>query len=271
MPLQTTKYVDPAANYCNLSTTSIITSGYSIRQADGFPLTNLLSSDRYAVYKCPAMAANEFADIVFDFGAMNKTLGALGILGFSLVGTSPSLICECRHATVLGTWTDFSPILMPLPTTGRNSIQSPTAVFNKRYLRLTFNAMASASGGFTLGKVLAASTITDLSIVYAPGSTESHIMQNSRVRLLDGHEVVTSYGPNRRAWVMEFPAVSHLTRSRLVSLAHSTTPFVLQAPSGEAFECRAIADTFTSQAVWGVVGTTASDLWNCAFEVESLP
>jgi len=272
MPLYTTRYATPSMNHCTTSTASIITSGYTTRAVSGFPLTNLLSSDRYAVYACPAMAANEWADVVIDFGK-TASISVLGLLGFSLAGAAPSMTCACKHAAILGTWSDFSPITMPLPTVLRDVSQTTTFVTSKRYLRMIFNSGASASNGFTLGKVLAAQMMFEpkTGAVYAPGSTESHVMQNSRVRLLDGREVVTSYGPNRRSFVMEFPTASQSTRSILVSLANSTTPFVLGAPSGETFECRAISDTFTSEAVWGVVGSTTSDLWNCSFEVESLP
>jgi hypothetical protein len=207
--------------------------------------------------------------VEMDLGG-SRTIGVMGALalarGLMPYPMSALLYYKTAVATWASSWVAFPSYTLSLSTDAL--LVNPSVVTGVRYLRVRFD---NRGYGFRLGKLLAAHVLTDLGVVYAPGSTEETVAQRSRVQMLDGHEVVTEYGPSRRRFSMQFPASNHARREAIKALATDLVPFVLHAPSGEVFECRAIADTFASEAVWGVAGSTASDLWNCALEVESLP
>jgi len=268
MPLGNTLYATNSANLCVKSTTTLVTP--TVIEDPLWPQANLLTSDRYQVWKCPVTSATS-VDVVFDFGA-SKTVTAIGVLGMHRVpGGLWPIATAWASSTDNTTWTSA----INVSCGGVDAVACAPAVavpWVGRYLRCRFNnTNFSGANGFSVGKLFAATTMNDIGVAYAPGSTEATVQPNSRVRLLDGHEVVTSYGSTRRVFSMQFPASNDARRNTIRSLSTLPDPFVLVPPDRTACECRAIADTFTSEAVWGVVGAVSGDLWNCALDIESLP
>lgn len=258
MPYWTTKYALASANYATLSTTSIIST--PVEDAE-FPQSNLLIDDRYVVWKCPGESA---VTVDLNLGSL-RTVGVVGVLGCHRSGSFPNST-TWYASTDNANWSLLTNIL----ALGIDSVFAVTHM-SVRYVRCIFNNAQYSSGAFTVGKLFVASTLNDFGVVYGIGSTESTVMQRSRVRLLDGHEVVTKYGENRKRFTMLFPAADSARRTELLTLATELKPFVLVASDRTFYECRAVADVVESEARFGVVGTPDSDLWNCTLEIESLP
>lgn len=270
MPLQTTRVIRGVDNLL-----------VKLNPSDAYPLavypangSALTSPDRYTPLTVAALEPNTNQDLIVDLST-NVNVYAIGLLGLNVSGVGPyqlSFDSATNAGYPSGTYTSRSG-LISLADDVRDVIVALPAVASMRYLRCALYAGGDGCDSFTVSKMFACSSAkyANLGVVYAPDSKESTVSQRSRVRLLDGHEVVTEYGPSRRQFVMQFPNSSSARRDTIRAVATDLLPFVLHAPSGEAFECRAIEDTFTSEAVWGVVGSTTSDLWNCTLEVESLP
>jgi hypothetical protein len=278
MPLNTTQYARATDNVARCFCDPVAPTA---NQDAGYPQSNILLPDRYTVWKCSAPVVDENGDLTVRVNrSLPFTMGAVGLLNYCpLDGVGGVVHFYCRAGTDMEDypWNDMGTLNMAEVNTEYGYSVTRYKSDNSKTLLQSFSSIKQfkmvfvGCAGLSLGGIYMGPALSDLGVVYAPGSTEATVGQRSRVRLLDGREVVTEYGGSRRVLVMNFPNSSSTRRDLLRRLATDLLPFVLKAPSGETFECRAIADTFTSEAVWGIAGNTTSDLWNCTLEVESLP
>jgi hypothetical protein len=290
MPIQTTRYAKMQSNLtvlygmrlpliCNNSPQTYASPAEAIEDP-AWPIANLLDRDRGLVWKVPPREIGDNSvSVQFDLGAEQSlagagfTINAIGLLGFSLLDPASPLetYVEFYYKTSNtgwgGGWTQIG-------TSGvlceRDLIISISPeIQDVKFIQATFISLAGTPG-WTLGKLFVAE-MGNLGIAYGLGSSEFSVMSRSRVLSMDGRQYVTEYGLERRGFKMEFPTVLNDTKVALVSLAKELQPFVLHAPSGEAFECRSTSDSIEASVVFGVVGSASNDVWNVSLAVESLP
>ena len=288
MPLQTTKYAKCSSNMaitrgaqapvlCNLN--QGIYAGASDPVEDvAYPMTNLLDRERTLAWKVPARASSaDDVCVEFDLGEYGTTVGGIGVLGLTSLDESISFgtVLEMNYKTVADGWSGaWRPFLDDSVVPTRDYIYSfsqtdPSEVTDVRFVQFKFIS-ASGTPGWTLGKFFVGE-MEDLGVAYGLGSTESSVIPRSRVSTMGGTQFVTEYGRERRIFVMKFNSVLDAVKNQLVSLSKELEPFVLHAPSGEAFECRPTSDTIDANAVFGVVGHSGVDVWSVELSVESLP
>lgn len=289
MPANTTQYISGGSNS---ATKALATSAYPtvinstvagtspLFEQLAFPMSNLLNRDRYVTWACSdGDGVDEDSDGKYEVAvelefAAGVSIGVMGVLGMALGTGAVVSQAYWYYKTIAGgwgsAWTAFPGSPMTLSGSDSMALVTGGNVTSIKFLRVVFKTNGY---GFSVGKLLTCpvASLVDLGVVYAPGSTETVVMQRSRVRMLDGHEVVTRYGNSRYAFAMNFPCSDNTRYQRIKTLSQSLISFVLLAPSGDVLEVRAIADTFSAEARWGVAGSTSSDQWNCALEVESLP
>ena len=237
------------------------------------PMTNALTWDRRAVCRVPD---GQTGDVYFDIDlGANRAVKAVGIMGMLKAGTS----------AFPGVWQAYyiaNPTYNPANFVQFIAVQSWTAqrdlimelgaqVNSVRYVRFRF-FNASLADWFEVGKFFVGS-LTDLGIMYTPGSGIAPLLARSRVETVDGAPWTAELGPTRKLLPLIFNRASTTLKNLLYGISTELKPFLLQiASSGEFVECIPVQDGFSCAHIWGVTGdpTGATDRWDVQLEVEGL-
>jgi hypothetical protein len=288
MPLQTTRYAKSTDNkavthpgiapvICNY-VPGVYASAAPVIEDVAYPMANLLDYERAYVWKVPARAwADDDVCVEIDLGPSGTTIGAIGFLGFNFLdpASASETFVAIKYKTAADGWgASWSPIgedsfIVNKKDLIFSCIDSEGLLEDVRFLQFRFIS-SGGSPGWALGKFFAG-VMTDLGFAYGIGSAEASVIPRSRVSTMDGTQYLTEYGGERRLFSLKFDTILHSTKNQLMSLVKEIEPFVLHAPSGEAFECRSTSDGGEASAVFGVVGYESVDVWSMEVSFESLP
>lgn len=231
-----------------------------------YPMANILGRDRYSVWACPAGADNSGGGgevwVDLDLGS-NRTVLAVGILGFRAVGSFPSsMLPSWRNAgsySATGYTTDIPAINLGT----RNPVSVLPAPRTARYWRFAF-PFASFGDGFRVGKFFLATTITDLGFLYS-GAEYPRVTPRVLSQSGGQHPNVKVTGDPYDMPTLQFTNVAQSTKDTLSTLASQSQPFVLIDPFDRARECILASDRHVSSHIWA-----PPDRWSVSLELREM-
>lgn len=195
-------------------------------QATGFPMTNALTADRYTLWKSStAPASPVYYDV--DLG-LNRSVRACGVHGLRTSSISVFFV-NVYYATAAtgyppssgGAWTSFAAMNAASSPRDLGSVNGSNVL--ARFWRFEF--VVSGSGFFSVGK-LSLGLLSDLGIVYSPGTQAQIIRYRTEAATPAGQPVINDFGDAGRLWTLNFESITSATLSTLQSLASQTGSFI---------------------------------------------
>lgn len=264
-----TRFVRPTDNR-TLAATALLKNGPSgpaLVQDPAYPMANLLTHDRYTVWATGAAAASIAVHIDMGVTASPRMFGLLG-LRVATGGYSPSQCAIGYRTSVQGYSSDpgaYTSIgLIILPGLDATLEVGPTAM---RYLQFYFGMPGTGWGtGFSLGKLLATSTLQDLGFLYSPGFDHTIVTPQIRTRTQAGLPMVTRIGTPYSRFVMPLRSVDGGTLGVIQNIAGATDPFLYYDRINQPYECLPSRMEWSRSHRW-----SPPDAWDIDFEFEQLP
>ena len=253
---------------CNYNESGAYSGAAPVVEDPDFPMTNLLSNDRYAIWKTGEVSSGPVV-VEIDFGA-GYPVDCIGVLGvhYYTSGSAP-MAAVFKYLTSAdgwgGVWREFENSIAYLRT-AESLLFQPSVVADVRFLQITLSAGESA-GSWSVAKMYGGAAV-DITLWYSAGRSDTDVAPRSRVRTMGGFPYMTTYGEHYQILKLPFKTVTTVVKDKLVTIAESDTQFVISLPTGEAYECIPAGESFD---VVHVFGSGVLNLWDVTLEVEVLP
>jgi hypothetical protein len=235
-------------------------------QDAAYPMANLQTADRYSVWSTGASPPGPTL-VHYDLGADQSVLfvGILGLRGVNDAAITP-ITCDVGKRTAAqgysGTAADYTDVASF--GDGRRDLAATITAASGRYWQFEFNALPST--GFSIGKLMLSTALTDLGILYSPGAEVAIIKPQVRTRTPGGAQAATYLGDARRRFTFPYRTVDATLLGTLRTLGTQVDPFVYFDHEGNVYECLADPE-FASQHVWA----TPTGVHDAALVFEQLP
>jgi len=257
------------------------TGGYSnpptlVQNAD-FPLSNVLTEDRYTTWRWPTGTSGT-ATVDFDLGG-DVTVLAAGVAGMKRSGTATWNRWRVYYKTAatgydggggatVG-WTPYgdamfgaaSPVLRDAIVEGLGAGQ---------FWRFQSSSLVTSATAFSVGKFVLAASVVDLGIASSPGLVTRRVRPSAIEQTVGGVFVRTGLGMEHALLSVPFRTIQRATLDKIVGLFYgsgSKTAALYITPTGLVYEVVPRGDELEYTMVWAD-GT--NELYDAMLELEGM-
>jgi len=270
-----TRFYRPGDNKWVVSNATLIngnvayTNAPPINQDAQFPMTNLLTSDRYLPWVTAVGPGPGGVDVVVDLDAgANVTPQFVGFFALRQSGVA-SMGFDVQYqtgATYNGNGTWVSARSGTISSGSRDVGYIVTGAQAARYWRFRLNVLQGIQ--WSIGNIFLSAAAVDLGIFYSPGMEETIIHPTIGYRTTSGHFSVSSVGDTRAMVIMPFRNIEDAIKAKINSVfgRFSARDPAVWIDQNDVARQVVLAN---SELRW-VHQWAAPNLWDCDLEIEVL-
>lgn len=234
-----------------------------------FPITNLLTDDRYTPWVYSAQSSAD-ATIEVDLGGVRSVsvIGLLGLRRLTWDGSPNSSALSLPSSALVYSGTTYpATAARPVMTLGSDGDYGTVDIaYTARYLKIVLTPMFTGVSALSIGRLWVGGPLTDMGVQSSPGEVRSFRKQRVRTTSASGIPIIRNLGPTRRTVLLPFRAMPKTKVDAIQASLDVPKSMLLVDWQDRLMECVPDGDTFDTTRTWG-----SPDLYDFDLRLEVLP